>query len=126
MTIETATAPLPATTKKKVLSYYLKVKGIYGRNRKVKFDVFPVIKDVPSDSTMTPTEVRDMAMAVLADTVKGGYALLELVEQPEEVEEYIIEGTRYTSRCFAIFSDVKLFKLERDEGCADVITTGGK
>ena len=110
-----------SSDKKNVLSYYLKVKGIFGRNRKVKFQVFSVLKDVDPMEHLPADEMARIAMGVLADEVKlkSGYAVL--AEQPEEVEH----RNGYTTRCFAIFSDRKLWTLSRTPGADDVITHGG-
>jgi hypothetical protein len=123
--MQTATAAVvaPASGKKNVLSYYLKVKGVYGRNRSVKFTVIDLVKDLdPSSPGINDQELKGMMMDIVERMkLKQGVAIIS--EQPEEVEEHT--GTGYTSRSFVMFSDRQVMKLTRVPGADDVLTIGG-
>jgi hypothetical protein len=119
--ITAASAEKPSTAKKNVLSYYLQVKGVFGRNRSSKFKVFTVIQDQPVTRMLTFAEIDAMAMGVLAEVkLKSGAAAL--VEQPEEIDHH----AGFTSRSYMMFTGVRLWQLQRTPGADDVITYGGK
>lgn len=119
-------AVAPASGKKSVKSYYLKVKGVFGRNRKVKFEVFTVIKDIGPNDKLSMHELDGIAKGILEDEVKLKSGVAILSEQPEEVEDYAIGDTGYTTRCFSLFSDRQVWKLTRAVGADDVLTIGGE
>lgn len=117
----TPATPKPPKDEVGVFSYYLKVKGVFGRNRSVKFKVFDVLLDVdPLKPGIDTKKLDEMAKAVLVDIkFKSGTAVF--VEQPETLTTYA-EG--WTSRSYMVFSDVKLFRLDRTPGQPDITTYG--
>ena len=121
-------AVAPASGKKSVLSYYLAVRGVYGRNRSSKFTLIDVLKDCdPQGDLPSLAEFQAQVQDILTHLkFKSGIAILK--EQPEEVEEHT--GTGLTSRCYAMFSDRKVLTVQRTTiakgETADVFTFGGE
>jgi hypothetical protein len=104
--METTTTPAPVT-KVEVLEYSLQVKGIWGRNRSVKFTSEKLAR-VPVGEPKPLAEVLALANAKLVTMkVKPGSAY-NVVEQPMTVEKRTLGGVPMEVVSFMVFSGKKL------------------
>ena len=93
---------------KAMLDYRLNVKGVYGRNRKVKFQSVRLAL-VPPDAPKAVNDLVELADAKLRE-IRVKSALIRIEEQPIEVTEYDYEGRTITTETYAIFSGRTLYK----------------
>lgn len=101
----------------KILRYTCVVKGIFGRNRTVKFAHHKLTESTP-DSPIDLATLLPIWRTKLAEIgFKRGLALLN--EAPITVEELNIEGRVYRTECFWAFSQRTMHK-ERFEDAAAV------
>ncbi len=101
-------------TKREILRYQLCVKGIFGRNRKVKFEIFTLVKECDPSKPMTLDALMPLYRAKLAEIkFKGGVA--RITEDPLTVEENVIGTKVFTSESFMIFSEKVIYE-EKIEG----------
>jgi hypothetical protein len=106
--------------KKEVISYYVVVKGVFGRNRTGKLKVFDLLQDCSPMDLPAQEMVENMMMDLLRDIkFKRGVAVLK--EQPETVEDM----GEFKSRCYVVFSDTKLVRVDRSAEGVDTFTRGG-
>lgn len=80
------------SNKRNALNYVLWVNGLFGRNRRVKTDSFPLAEGVDSSTPKALDDLMPLFRAKLAEIkFKRGVARLE--EQPVELEDFV-EGDR--------------------------------
>ncbi len=107
---------MPESVKREVLSYELRVVGIFGRNRKVKSEHFP-LAEVPATEPLTMEKARELATQKLNEVKLKGKGKVSVSETPQTVEEREYtrdDGTPFTvtSRAFMLFSGKTLFAEE--------------
>lgn len=107
---------MPESVKREVLTYDLRVVGIFGRNRKVKSEHF-TFAEVPATEPLTLEKARELATAKLNEVKLKGKGKVSVTETPQTVEEreYTDDaGKPYTmtSRAFMLFSGKLLFAEE--------------
>lgn len=98
-------------SEKKVLTYELQVKGVFGRNRKAK-STHATLQTVAPDAVQpTEEELRKEAESALRLLgVKPGATWLVL-KRPETLSTFTGSGgAEYTTRAFMLFSDTVLFR----------------
>ena len=92
-------------TETKVLNYTLSIKGIFGRNRKVKSTTVKLIKHVPVSEPRDPAEVLMKADEAIKELhVKPG-SYWRVDEEPITLIDY---GEGLISENFMMFSGKKL------------------
>jgi hypothetical protein len=105
--VKSSTADLAPGNSQKVLEYTLRVKGLFGRNRKVKFQSFKLAID-----QMTPLfsdYVQALVDAKLAEIkVKSGQCTVYVQEMTLEAAQYEAGGPVYISRSFGLFTGSKM------------------
>jgi hypothetical protein len=120
MTTETAATPAVRQPKREVISYYVVVKGVFGRNRTAKLQVFDLLQDCdPMD--LPPQDMVETMMMDLLGRIKLKRGVAVLKEQPETIEDM----GEFKSRCYVVFSDTKLVRLDRSAEGVDTFTRGG-
>ena len=93
--------------KKNVLRYELIVRGVFGRNRKAKFDTFKLGANVDPATPRTLEDVLPLARAKLAEIkFKAGRWCVE--EQPIELNIYDEPGGPVTLESFVLMSGKKI------------------
>lgn len=91
------------STKKNVFEYRLHLNGIFGRNRKAKFDTFPICD---SDVKLSGLDLSEKAVKVLASTKAKSGCKYRVVETPVTIEENVLGDNHYTTRLTECFSGV--------------------
>lgn len=94
--------------KNQVYSYRVYVKGLFGRNRKIKFEGFDVGVDLPEKLTLEEAKSRMEYVLKTIVKPKGDY-FLKLSEQPMTLEKH--DG--YKTREFKMYSGIDLFSEMR-------------
>ena len=84
---------------KTVYDYTVYVKGLFGRNKSVKFKSFDMLMD--SESALTLEQVRERLPSVLAAIKIKGEAFIKVCVQKSEVERH--EG--YATKTTNLFAD---------------------
>lgn len=79
--------------KLKVYEYRLFIKGLFGRNRKVKFESFLLTED--KESQLSVEELEKLLEAKLKELKVKGVALIKVVETPCEIEN--MDGVMFKS-----------------------------
>jgi Tfp pilus assembly protein FimV len=107
---------MPESVQREILSYEMRVVGVFGRNRKVKSAHFP-LAEVPATEPLTSEKVRELATQKLNEVKLKGRGKVSVSETPQTVEarEYTDnEGKPYTltTRSFMLFSGRTLFAEE--------------
>ena len=106
---------------RKILRYKLVVKGLYGRNRKVKFELFTLVKECDPATPKTLDELMPMYKAKLVEIkFKGGSAWIE--EDPITLNTHDMgDGKSYTTESYLLMSGKTLHK-EKIEGAGLVFS----
>jgi hypothetical protein len=96
--------------KRETYVYVLAVKGVYGRNRSVKFTTARLLQ-VDRNAPKTVSELMPLVTAKLTEMkVKPG-AYVSLSEDPVDVETHTgSDGAEYQIETFMIFSGKKLYE----------------
>lgn len=96
--------------KKKVYDYNLYIKGLFGRNRKVKFESFKILEN--SDQTIDKNHIKEMVENALKEKVKpkGNY-YLKVIEQ----ECFLENDSGMEIKSFMLFSGTRIL-LEENRG----------
>lgn len=80
-----------------VNEYRLQIKGIFGRNRKVKFETFP-LTEIPIDQTADEADIRRLAQAKIAEVrVKSGSVKVTKTPITIEKGEFFISRSHMIS-----------------------------
>lgn len=90
--------------KKQVWDYTLYIKGLFGRNRTVKFEGFPVVKR--SESQLSLEDLQAATDAAIAKAKIKGQAIVKLVELKMEIEKH--DG--YETMTFGLGNSVTLMQ----------------
>ena len=77
----------------KVYDYTLYIKGLFGRNRKVKFQGFPLIEN--SENQFSADGLRALMEAKIASIKPKGQFYLKVIETPCEIE--MMDGIEFKS-----------------------------
>ena len=97
-------------TKREVLTYSLAVRGVFGRNRKSKFEMFTLAKHqaepLPLEQLMAMMRAKLVEMKV-----KPG-AKVSVREQPMTLEVREMGERTYTVESFMCFSDKTMYEEE--------------
>ena len=108
---------------RKILRYQLCVKGLFGRNRKVKFETFTLVEECAPETPKTADELMPLFKAKLAEIkFKGGLAWIS--EDPITLTRYDMGERTYTTESFALCSSRTLHR-EKIEGCGVTFTNMG-
>lgn len=101
--VKASQAPANPGTSQKVLEYTLRVKGIFGRNRSVKFKSFPLAVD--QLGPLAQEELQVLVDAALADIgVKHAEVVVYKQGMNLEAAQYQPDGPVYISRTYECFS----------------------
>jgi hypothetical protein len=102
----TTIAAEPVRTETKVTEYQLVLKGIFGRNRKVKLEVIRLV-DVPVGS---PAISDSVLQSMVADKLRANKAKPGLRWSVDATEVTIsrTEGSPFVSRSFMMFTGVRV------------------
>jgi hypothetical protein len=92
---------------KKVYDYTLYVKGIFGRNRKVKFQSFRLSSD--NEAQKNAADVLQLAEEMLSKIKLKGNYWFKICEQPCELEK----RGEYETKVFQLYSDTVLKEENR-------------
>lgn len=92
-------------TKKQVFEYRLHVKGVFGRNRKVKMQSFPILD---SDVALRGIDISAPAVQVLGEVKPKPGCQYKVIETPVTVEKSTYDGRTVTSRSFMMFSGIAI------------------
>ena len=88
--------------KKKILRYQLRVRGLFGRNRKVKSDSFTLVRECDPDKPLAVEDLLPLFRAKLAEIrFKGGIA--SVTEDPLTIDEYEVDGKILRTESYALF-----------------------
>lgn len=79
--------------KTKVYDYTLYIKGLFGRNRKVKFQGFPLIEN--SENQFSADGLRALMEAKINSIKPRGQFILKVIETPCELE--MMDGVQFKS-----------------------------
>jgi len=107
---------MPDTLKKDILTYDLRVVGIFGRNRKVKSEHF-TFAEVPAAEPLTLERARELATKKLNEVKVKGKARVSVSETPQTLEEWTYTDSAgqprtMVSRAFMLFSGKILWSEE--------------
>jgi hypothetical protein len=91
---------MPVTSSKNVLSYDLRVSGIWGRNRKSKNGIFNIVKDLENELDFE--EAKRLAFAKAEELKVRPGSLCRLSLRPETVETH---EDGIAMRIYMVFSD---------------------
>jgi hypothetical protein len=92
-----------ANNKRKALNYRLIFRGLFGRNRTVKFDTISLVKWVDPETPKTLDEVLPLAKAKLQEIrFKSGNWKID--EEPVELEDHEYGDRTITIETFALLS----------------------
>jgi len=100
--------------KRNVLNYRLTVRGVFGRNRTVKFDTFSLLKGVDPASPKTLKELLPMAWTKLAEIrFKSGTWKIE--EDPVELNDYQDGDRVITLETYALLSSKTIHQAKETD-----------
>ena len=92
------------------LHYRLAVRGIFGRNRSIKYDLVDVLKGVPIDQPRSLDSLLPLMRDALAEIRPKPGLTYKLREEPVEIEETEIDGRIHKSEMFELLSERVLLK----------------
>ena len=110
------------------LNYTLAVRGVFGRNRKIKFELVTLVKHVDPAQPKTLDELRPLVRNALADLRAKQGLTYSLREEPVEVSTYDLGGGKVaTTEGFMLMSERVMLKgvvggteeiVEKEASCA--------
>ena len=105
---------METSSERKVLRYECRVNGLFGRNRKVKFEIFALVKECDPAAPMVLDALMPIFRAKLAEIkFKGGVASIDV--SPITLTVYSGGERTYTTESYALLSSTKLYS-EKIEG----------